>query len=67
MSFFFFNQGFIPSDSYSRQLDKRVAADEFPYGYDGGEPPQAHHNTGFLDEHYIDPSMTREKKHLWKK
>ena len=65
MSFSWFNQGFLPSDSYSRQLDKRVAADEFPYGYDAGEPPANHHNEGFLDEHYKNPS--KEKKHLWKK
>ena len=70
MSFSFFNQGFVPEDSYSRQLDKRVARDEFPYGYDGGEPPQGHANMpplGDADEHYVDPSMVNEKKRLWRK
>lgn len=67
MGFSYFNQGFIPSDSYSRQLDKRVAADEYPYGYDGGEPPADHHNRMPADEDYINPSMSREKKKLWKK
>ena len=67
MSFSWFNQGFMPEDSYSRQLDKRVACDEFPYGYDGGEPPAAHHNSGFLDEHYKNPSSKLEKKKLWRK
>ena len=65
MSFSFFNQGFIPSDSYSRQLDKRVAMDEFPYGYDSGEPPYNHHNTGFLDEHYKSPTIENEQKTIW--
>ena len=68
MSFSFLNQKFIPEDSYSRQLDKRVAADEYPYGYDGGEPPEGHRNLGPTDEHFIDPSISREKTHLfWKK
>lgn len=64
MSFSFFNQAFIPSDSYSRQLDKQVAADEYPYGYDGGEPAANHHNGMPPDEQYIDPSITRERKKL---
>lgn len=64
MSFSFFNQQFIPSDSYSRQLDKQVASDEFPYGYDGGEPPQFHHNVGVNDEGYIDPMLQREPRKM---
>lgn len=56
----------MPEDSYSRQLDKRVARDEFPYGYDDGEPPEGHRNEGFLDEHYVNPSSTKEKKKLWR-
>jgi len=67
MSFSFFNQSFIPEESFSRQLDRRVAADEFPYGYDGGEPPANHHNHMPADEHYVNPSMSHEKKRLWRK
>ena len=31
----------VPEDSYSRELDSRVQAQERPYGYSYGEPPQA--------------------------
>jgi hypothetical protein len=64
MSFSFFSQGFIPEDSYSRQLDKRVAADEYPYGYDFGEPPAGHANEGNNDEDYISPSIRHEQKRI---
>jgi len=29
----------VPEDSYSRELDSRVQAQERPYGYSWGEPP----------------------------
>ncbi len=29
----------IPPESYSRQLDERVAAQEMPYGYTSPPPP----------------------------
>lgn len=29
----------VPEDSYSRELDSRVQAQERPYGYSYGEPP----------------------------
>ena len=61
MSFNFFDQGHIPEDSYSRQLDRRVARDEYPYGYDGGEPPQGHHNLGYSDEQYKVDSAKPQK------
>ena len=34
MSFNFLDQGYNPEESYSRQLDRRVAMDEHPYGYE---------------------------------
>ena len=64
MSFSFFSQGFIPEDSYSRQLDMRVASDEYPYGYNFGEPPEGHRNIGFNDEHFVSPSLSLEKKKM---
>lgn len=63
MSFNFFDQGYVPSDSYSRELDRRVARDEFPYGYDGGEPPQGHHNIGYSDEKYRNEKLKPQKEH----
>ena len=39
MSFNFFDMGHkVPEESYSRQLDRRIACDEFPYGYDTETP-----------------------------
>lgn len=61
MTFNFYDQQYIPEDSYSRVLDRRVAMDEFPYGYSGGEPPQGHHNTAMRDEHYKKPKLKRAK------
>lgn len=29
----------VPEESYSRQLDNKVAATEMPYGYDMSPPP----------------------------
>ncbi len=52
MSFNFLDQGFVSSDSYSRNLDRRVAMDEHPYGYDGDEPPAFYSNQGLINEHY---------------
>jgi len=62
MSFNFLDQGFIPQDSYSRELDRRVAKDEYPYGYDGGEPPQGYHNIGFDTEHYKNDKLKKEPR-----
>jgi hypothetical protein len=44
MSFNFLDQGYFPEDSYSRQLDRRVAEQEYPYGYILHEPPAGHPN-----------------------
>ena len=38
MEFILFGHG--PEESYSRQLDKRVAVSEMPYGYDHNPIPQ---------------------------
>ncbi len=52
MSFNWLDQGFMPSDSYSRNLDRRVAMDEYPYGYIGDEPPAGYANQGIIDKAY---------------
>lgn len=51
MSFNFNDQGFVASDSYSRNLDRRVAMDEYPYGYDGEVPPAGYQNEAMV-KHY---------------
>lgn len=61
MSFNFLDQGFLPEDSYSRVLDRRVARDEYPYGYSGGEPPQGHHNMGYSGEGYHNEPLKPQK------
>lgn len=40
-----------PSESYSRQLDKRVAAQEMPYGYSLPPPPA---DTGDYDQRRLE-------------
>ena len=60
MSFNFYDQGFTPADSYSRCLDRQVAMDEYPYGYDANEPPAGHHNTKMVEQ-YKNPVRKREK------
>lgn len=52
MSFNFLDQGISPEESYSRKLDRRVAMDEYPYGYDSMEPPAGHVNQGLIDDRY---------------
>ena len=52
MSFNFLDQGFNPGESYSRRLDRRVAMDEYPYGYDAMEPGAGHVNQGLIDDRY---------------
>jgi hypothetical protein len=52
MSFNFLDQGFMPEESYSRRLDRRVAMDEYPYGYEAMEPAAGHVNQGLLNDHY---------------
>lgn len=42
----FLGSYFGPSESYSRQLDRQVASQEMPYGYQGN-PPAA--DTGNYD------------------
>ena len=66
MSFNFLDQGFSPEDSYSRMLDKRVAMDEYPYGYIGDEPPSAFVNQGLVDRAYENPKLKPQGK-PWKK
>lgn len=52
MSFNFLDQGLMPEESYSRKLDRRVALDEYPYGYDAQEPGAGHVNQGLIDDRY---------------
>ncbi len=61
MSFNFLDQGFVPSDSYSRNLDRRVALDEYPYGYIGDEPPAGYANQGLLNDAYENERLTSQK------
>lgn len=66
MSFNFLDQGFSPCDSYSRKLDRRVAMDEFPYGYEGDTPPQGHANgMGLINDEYNNAREKPQKK-PWK-
>lgn len=52
MSFNWLDQGVSPEESYSRKLDRRVAADEYPYGYDTQEPCAGYVNQGLIDDVY---------------
>jgi hypothetical protein len=52
MSFNWLDQGVSPEESYSRKLDRRVAMDEYPYGYDSMEPAAGHVNQGLIDDKY---------------
>lgn len=67
MSFNWFDQGFGPCDSYSRKLDRRVAMDEYPYGYEGEQPPAGHPNgvQGLIDDSYKNTPEKRQKQ-PWK-
>jgi len=66
MSFNSEDQRHIPSDSYSRVLDRRVAMDEYPYGYSEGEPPAGHYNgDGLLNDHYKQ-GKSEPQKAPWK-
>jgi len=60
MSFHYFDQGFIPADSHTRQLDRQVAMDEYPYGYEGDPPKAAYQNTAMV-EHYKNPVEKKQK------
>lgn len=62
MSFNFHDQGFIPSDSYSRNLDRRVAMDEHPYGYEGEVPPAGYQNKEMV--HHYQNSVEKKQKDL---
>lgn len=52
MSFNWLDQGVSPEESYSRKLDRRVAADEYPYGYDTQEPCAGYVNQGLINDNY---------------
>lgn len=56
MSFNFLDQGYMPEDSYSRILDRRVADQEYPYGYTSNEPPAGHPNDIIDARSYKDTS-----------
>lgn len=40
----FIDINFGPSESYSRQLDRRVERQEMPYGYEAPPPPYDTHD-----------------------
>jgi hypothetical protein len=61
MSFNWFDQGYGPEESYARQLDRRVAMDEYPYGYEAREPAAGHVNQGLIDDKYIDKPEHSQK------
>ena len=67
MSFNFQDQGFSPCDSYSRKLDRRVAMDEYPYGYEGEVPPAGHPNgmQGLINDEYKN-TPGKPQKQPWK-
>lgn len=52
----------MPGESYSRKLDRRVAMDEYPYGYDGDTPPAGHANVGIVDQNYKNTPMKKQGK-----
>lgn len=39
-----------PPESYSRELDKKVFEQEFPYGYTGNPPSYDHENTASKEQ-----------------
>ena len=47
----------VPEDSYSRELDSRVQAQERPYGYSYGEPPA---DTGDFDQAKLETKKTQK-------
>jgi hypothetical protein len=61
MSFNFLDQGYLPEDSYSRQLDRRVADQEYPYGYTSNEPPAGHPNDRIDAHAYKDQSLAPQR------
>lgn len=61
MSFNFLDQGYFPEDSYSRQLDRRVADQEYPYGYVTGDFPAGHDNVEGDAMKYKDESISPQK------
>jgi hypothetical protein len=66
MSFNYLDQGYVPEDSYSRQLDRRVASQEYPYGYSTGDFPEGHSNregdaTKYRDKSNSPQSMKKNK------
>lgn len=67
MSFNFLDQQFVAADSYSRKLDRRVAMDEYPYGYEGEVPPQGHPNgmQGLINDEYTN-CVEKPQKQPWK-
>lgn len=62
MSFNFLDQGFMPGASYSRELDRRVSMDEYPYGYDGDTPPAGYANQGIVDQAYKNTPLKPQGK-----
>ena len=61
MSFNIRDQGFEPTDSYSRKLDRRVAMDEYPYGYEGEVPPAGYQNDAMV-HHYTNAKEKAQKE-----
>lgn len=61
MSFNFLDQAYVPEDSYSRLLDRRVADQEYPYGYVINEPPAGHPNEFRDAKHYKDNRLKPQR------
>ena len=65
MSFNWMDQSYNPEESYSRQLDRRVALDEHPYGYEKGDMAAGHVNRhdsqSTINDKYVDkPEMSQK-------
>lgn len=54
------NGGFqAPPESYSRQIDNRVAAEEMPYGYESSPPPA---DTGNYNQAALESRVAYRRK-----
>ena len=49
----------VPEDSYSRELDSRVQAQEMPYGYSQDPPPA---DTGDFDQRRLESNKQYGKR-----
>jgi hypothetical protein len=61
MSFHFIETFTRVPESYSRELDERVAFEEMPYGYDFAPPPADTHD---FDQHRIETHHERKPRKM---